>query len=138
MVIKPEVASARVELESAAVSRIIKAVQPYTMAPNHGVEFAMRATVAREDVPGVIVECGTWRGGVSMAMMLAQKAAFGAVRKPVYMLDSFEGLPPVDSRDGSRAKLYQEQKLVQRFHKPTRITRPRRSCRSRYGSPVRC
>jgi light-regulated signal transduction histidine kinase (bacteriophytochrome) len=28
--------------------------------------------------------------------------------------------------------------LVQRFHKPTRITRPRRSCRSRYGSPVRC
>ena len=41
-----------------------------------------------------------------MAMMLAQKAVFGRVVKPVYMLDSFEGLPPITMKDGANAEAF--------------------------------
>lgn len=38
-----------------------------------------------------------------MAMLLAQRRVFGKVLRPVYMLDSFEGLLQVDERDGPLA-----------------------------------
>jgi hypothetical protein len=44
------------------------------------------------DVPGDIVECGTWQGGMSVMMALLCRA--WGVKKRVYMLDSFQGLPP--------------------------------------------
>ncbi len=58
-------------------------------------------------VPGIYVECGVWRGGCSIAMLLAQQEQFGRVMRPVYMLDSFEGLPPVTERDGPLARQWQ-------------------------------
>src|SRR4051812_36300180 len=92
---------------------IIDAVRPYSMVPDDAILFAMKSVlnVVDRGVSGAIVECGTWRGGSSMAMMLTQKKFLGAVQRPVYMLDSFEGLPVADERDGQRARLYQEQKL---------------------------
>jgi hypothetical protein len=59
------------------------------------------------DVPGAIVECGVWRGGSSMAMLLAQRRRFGRVVRPVYMLDSFEGLPEAEEIDGPLARAWQ-------------------------------
>lgn len=50
---------------------------------------------------GDIVECGTWRGGMSAAMAEVSLAK-GMVRRSV-LFDSFEGLPPPDAVDGETA-----------------------------------
>ncbi|MEW5849362.1 MAG: DUF6365 family protein [Myxococcota bacterium] len=47
-----------------------------------------------KDLEGDIIECGTWRGGVSV--MLALLCRKLGLRKKVYMLDSFQGLPRPD------------------------------------------
>lgn len=54
------------------------------------------------DLPGCVVECGVWRGGMSagIAEML------GPVRH-YYLFDSFEGLPPAKEIDGTKALNWQ-------------------------------
>ncbi len=61
----------------------------------------------QRDIPGALVECGTWMGGCSFGLALCQKQMFGKVMRPVYMLDSFQGLPNADDRDGPAALQYQ-------------------------------
>lgn len=96
-------------LTEAEVNDILISVKPFTMVHESGVQFAIRQILQaiERDVPGVIVECGVWRGGCSLAMLLAQRKKFGRVVRPVYMLDSFQGLPPVTRRDGPLAKRWQ-------------------------------
>jgi O-methyltransferase len=79
------------------------------MAPEAAVRFTAEQTlhVIDSGIPGEIVECGVWRGGSSIAMLLAQLRRYGAVRKKVYLLDSFEGLPPATNRDGPLAAAWQ-------------------------------
>lgn len=50
---------------------------------------------------GDIVECGTWRGGMSAAM--AEILRDGAARKTSVLFDSYEGLPPPGPSDGAKA-----------------------------------
>lgn len=80
------------------------------MVHESGIRFTIEQCVLaiENSLPGVLVECGVWRGGCSLTMLLAQRAAFGKVQRPVYMLDSFAGLPLVDDRDGPLAKAWQE------------------------------
>lgn len=78
-----------------------------TMVSEAGVLFAMEQAVIAGRKGGVIVECGCWRGGCSIAMALAQREALGRVKAPVYALDSFEGLPPATERDGPAALAWQ-------------------------------
>jgi hypothetical protein len=67
-----------------------------------------------------MVECGVWRGGSSIAMLLAQREFLGHVERPVYMFDSFEGLPPAAQADGPLAKRWQhESTLAQSFNNCT-------------------
>lgn len=63
--------------------------------------------VIDRDVPGVLVECGVWRGGCSAAMLLGQRERYGEIRRRVLLLDSFEGLPPATDRDGPLARQWQ-------------------------------
>ena len=51
------------------------------------------ATLFRQvaELPGDIIECGAYRGGTSILLALLARA--WGVRKTVYMLDSFQGLP---------------------------------------------
>jgi O-methyltransferase len=51
---------------------------------------------------GSIIECGTWRGGMSAGMIEIS----GADRQYDFF-DSFEGLPPAGEQDGQKAKDYQ-------------------------------
>jgi len=57
-------------------------------------------------LPGAIVECGTWKGG-----MIAGIAASFKDDRDYYLFDSFEGLPPADDIDrdghGLAAKTWQ-------------------------------
>lgn len=96
-------------LDPAALAEIAAAVRPLTMVADSAVQFtaAEAARLIAAGIPGVLVECGTWRGGCSLAMLLAQRAAFGRVVRPVYLLDSFAGLPPATERDGPLARAWQ-------------------------------
>jgi O-methyltransferase len=52
---------------------------------------------------GAVVECGTWRGGISAALM----EILGNKRK-YHFFDSFEGLPPAKEIDGDAASHWQK------------------------------
>ena len=51
---------------------------------------------------GAVIECGTWRGGMSAGMIQV-----GGPQRRYDFFDSFEGLPPAGEQDGQRAKEYQ-------------------------------
>jgi O-methyltransferase len=53
-------------------------------------------------LPGAIVECGTWKGG-----MIAGLACLFGTGRSYYLFDSFEGLPPAGQIDGERALRWQ-------------------------------
>ena len=89
--------------------RIFDEVRQYTMVSYENLACTINLTVEsiEKNRKGVIVECGTWMGGSSFAMLLVQRYVYGRIIKPVWMLDSFKGLPPADLRDGERAIRYQ-------------------------------
>jgi len=47
------------------------------------------------EIPGVVVECGTYKGGTAASLSLACKL----VGRKLIVCDSFEGLPPSDAMD---------------------------------------
>jgi len=51
------------------------------------------STVVREEVPGDLLEAGTWRGG-SAILMRAVLEARGDTGRIVWVADSFQGVPP--------------------------------------------
>lgn len=92
-------------ITAAAVKEIIATVRPYTMVSDDGLECTIRLTLdaIKAGIPGVLVECGTWLGGSSFAMLLAQRHALGEIKRPVWMYDSFEGMSPPTEPDGRPA-----------------------------------
>jgi O-methyltransferase len=48
------------------------------------------------------VECGTWKGGMSAAMI-----SLGGKSRQYHFFDSFQGLPPTSEEDGEQAKNWQ-------------------------------
>lgn len=99
-------------LNAQQIDEILERVSAATMVPASAVRFTIEQCLAviANDSPGVIVECGVWKGGCSLAMLLAQKRAFGHIKRPVYLLDSFQGLPPAQVQDGPLAIAWQADK----------------------------
>lgn len=97
------------EMNDPRVEQIINQVKSHSMVHETGIEFTIASAIyaIKNNIPGVFVEFGTWRGGCSAAILLAQRAFFGQVTRPVYMFDSFEGLPSVTEKDGPLANEYQ-------------------------------
>jgi O-methyltransferase len=95
------------DLES-VTTLTIEEVRPYTMCtvPNIAVTIRLAIEAIEADRKGDFAECGTWMGGSSFAMLLAQRRLYGKVLKPVWMFDSFQGLPRPDERDGPLAVKY--------------------------------
>jgi O-methyltransferase len=60
-------------------------------------------TVVADDVPGDVIEAGSWRGGASMLM----RATLDTLRdeRTVYVADSFQGFPELDADDEHGARL---------------------------------
>ena len=50
----------------------------------------------RENIPGDFIECGVWRGGVTI-LMRAILAAHRVTNRKVWVADSFQGLPVPDN-----------------------------------------
>jgi hypothetical protein len=72
---------------------ICKAVKPYTMTSPERVNAlidAVRYVVANK-IDGAMVECGVWKGGSTMAMMLALKKLEDENRD-IYLYDTFSGM----------------------------------------------
>lgn len=65
-------------------------VQPYTVVPPDRIYTQTRAVeyVIKHGVPGAFVECGTWKGGSSMAMARALKR-LGAIDRELYLFDLY-------------------------------------------------
>jgi O-methyltransferase len=83
-----------------AFLRAWEMVKPYTMTSVErgyalwcGVEY-----VLKQDIPGCFVECGVWRGGSTMLMVLAMMR-FGTVNREIFMFDTFMGMPPPTEKD---------------------------------------
>jgi hypothetical protein len=87
------------------LTEVLKAVRHVSMVSDEVLLFTWRAAlqVLHSGIPGAIIECGTWRGGASFGLALAQKRVFGRVIRPILMLDSFAGLPSPTLRDGPAA-----------------------------------
>jgi O-methyltransferase len=103
-----------------AIVREIK-VRQYNHIYNRFREFTM---VAREtyvdnlilarhvmNLPGCVVECGVWRGGMSAGLA----TVLGAQRQ-YFLFDSFEGLPPAQEVDGEAALRWQQNKRSPNYH----------------------
>lgn len=72
---------------------ICEAVKPYTMTSPERINAlidAVRYVVANK-VDGAMVECGVWKGGSVMAMMLTLKM-LGDENRDIYLYDTFSGM----------------------------------------------
>lgn len=102
-------------------------VAPYTMVPETGVRFTVEQTIRACDgssrIGGVLVECGVWKGGCGLAMLLAQRDQFGKVVRPVHFMDSFSGMPEPTDRDGPAARAWQADTAAPAFRDNCRASR---------------
>lgn len=74
----------------------------FTMIPEHLYTDNLRLASLVRNIPGEVVECGVWRGGMSagIATLLGDSRRY-------WLFDSFEGLPPATVEDGPAAVAYQ-------------------------------
>jgi O-methyltransferase len=75
--------------------------------------FADNLRLAKQysQVPGIIVECGVWRGG----MIAAIADVLQDDSREYYLFDSFEGLPDAKEIDGPSATEWQQDKQSTRY-----------------------
>src|SRR5437763_7194604 len=82
--------------------QIIEQVTPYTMtsaARIQSVIDAVRYCQAR-GIEGAFAECGVWRGGSVLAMILTLQEQ-GAEPRDIHLYDTFEGMTQPTDADGS-------------------------------------
>jgi O-methyltransferase len=82
--------------------RIVGEALPYSMtgvARLLSLIDAVRHCVER-DIRGAFVECGVWRGGSALAMILTLQEV-GVADRDLYLYDTFEGMTPPTLRDVS-------------------------------------
>jgi len=102
---------------------VIDRVRPHTMVPRPALVELSRQVRAVLDarIPGVLVECGTWRGGSSFLMADLLRLA-GETERRVWMFDSFEGIPPPEGIDGAAARRWAEDKSSPWYHDNLRVS----------------
>jgi O-methyltransferase len=89
-------------LGNPALAYIYTLLRGYTMIPVGLYIANLKLARSAAAIPGAIVECGTWKGG-----MIAGIARLLGENREYYLFDSFEGLPKVEAIDGSAARSWQ-------------------------------
>lgn len=91
--------------------RIFRRLRGYTMIPP--LTYMRNLAVAEKygAVPGVIVECGVWKGG-----MIGGIASVLGPRREYFLFDSFAGLPQAKAIDGAKALNWQANKSSPTFY----------------------
>lgn len=74
----------------------------YTMIPHASYTANLEIALRHRSIPGAVVECGTWKGG-----MIAGLAFHLGAQRDYWLFDSFEGLPPAKEIDGESAIAWQ-------------------------------
>jgi hypothetical protein len=84
---------------AAARAAAIIEVMPYSLVGTGGLEATYDAVASIEEgsITGALVECGVAQGG-SAALMATTSATYGKHR-PVWLFDSYEGLPDPTAED---------------------------------------
>ena len=87
---------------SAANIEICDAVKPYTMTSPARVNALIDAVhyIAANNIPGAMVECGVWKGGSAMAMMLTLRK-LGDESRDFYLYDTYAGMSTPSDADVS-------------------------------------
>ena len=87
---------------SPAHRRIVQRCLPFTMGSAERLLATIDATeyVIARGVPGAFAECGVWRGGSVLAMVLALQAA-GVDDRDLYLFDTFTGMTAPTAADTS-------------------------------------
>lgn len=83
--------------------RTFRKYRNYTMIPEDIYVANLRLAAQIKHIPGDIVECGTWRGG-----MIAGIADALGVDRHYRLFDSFEGMPPAKEIDGEAARAWEK------------------------------
>lgn len=81
-----------------------------TMIDFYGYICNLELTQKYKEVPGAIVECGTWRGG-----MIGGMSIILGMDKDYFLFDSFEGLPEAKEIDGNSAIKWQSNKTSKNY-----------------------
>jgi hypothetical protein len=81
----------------------VDACRPYTMVSTERLVATIDAVthVVRSNIGGSLVECGVWRGGNVLAMLLTLQG-LGVDDRDVYLFDTFEGMTQPTGADTSR------------------------------------
>ena len=75
----------------------------FTMISEKEYVDCLQLVKKHEHIPGCVVECGVWRGGMSAGMA----TVLGPDRN-YFLFDSFAGLPPAKEIDGEKAIQWQK------------------------------
>jgi hypothetical protein len=83
-----------------STTETVRAVRDFTATSPERIFAACEAIryVSRCAIPGDIVECGVWRGGMVMAM-LRTLIECGDTERDAYLYDTFAGMSPPTARD---------------------------------------
>jgi len=81
---------------------VLGRVKPYTLTSPERIAALLEAVryVVRRDIPGAFAECGVWRGGSVLAMVLALQRE-GIDDRDIYLYDTFEGMTKPSDLDVS-------------------------------------
>lgn len=91
--------------------RIYQECRKSTMIPEAPFLDNLRLAEMVRHIPGCVVECGVWKGGMSAGLC----RLLGAERS-YYLFDSFEGLPPAQNIDGAAAIQWQRNKTSPMYY----------------------
>ena len=93
---------------------LVERVRPYTLCSPERIYSCLRAAeyLVNHRIPGDLVECGVWKGGIVMAFALTL-LKLGDQERHLYLYDTFEGMAPptdadVDFRGASAASQLDE------------------------------
>ena len=86
--------------------RLAKLVLPDTLVSPERVHnlYVLAKRIEIENIPGDVIECGVCNGGT--AALLARFATRSRLKRTMWLLDSFEGMPLTTAQDGEAAKAH--------------------------------
>lgn len=93
---------AKLVVHEARFRRLYRKYKNYTMISEMSYTGNLHLAAKVKNLDGVIIECGTWRGG----MIAGIADVLGSGRR-YYLCDSFQGLPAAKNIDGVAAQAWQ-------------------------------
>jgi O-methyltransferase len=108
---------ARFAVSELRYRKIFRKYRDFTMIPAVAYAANLRLAATVRDIPGDIIECGTWRGG-----MIAGIADVLGAGRHYRLFDSYEGMPPAQEIDGPLALAWEKNISDPKYHNNCRAS----------------